>query len=209
VDDCDPLQRVGAPVLPFRTVRLLLPPGAKGARIETRAPRGSTTVPGFWEVEYGRVPLTTPAIEPVESMSPAIADAPDAAIYASDAPYPTAAVDLVSVQRLAGYAIAFLRVYPVRYLPARGELQFTPELEVLLTIEPDQAEPTTPSTASTPTPIESRMGPHEIAVLTPKRNATPIPALDPALAPDPCGRARGRELDLRRLSLRACPFTEA
>jgi len=152
VDDCDPLQRVGAPVLPFRTVRLLLPPGAKGARIETRAPRGSTTVPGFWEVEYGRVPLTTPAIEPVESMSPAIADAPDAAIYASDAPYPTAAVDLVSVQRLAGYAIAFLRVYPVRYLPARGELQFTPELEVLLTIEPEQAEPTAPGTRLRPQP---------------------------------------------------------
>jgi hypothetical protein len=59
-------------------------------------------------------------------------------------------------------------------------------------------------------------GPHEIAGLSPKRNAVPIPALDPAPAlARPWGsraragsRARGWELNLQRLASRACPLAE-
>jgi hypothetical protein len=53
---------------------------------------------------------------------------------------------------------------------------------------------------------------HEITVLSPKRNVVSIPALDPALDPALAllwgSRARGWELNLRRLSSRACPFAE-
>jgi hypothetical protein len=131
-------QRVGAPVLPFRTVRVLLPPGGRVSTLEARAGQGPLRIPGTFQVEPGRVPQTTPALLD-ERM--AVMDAPDPAIYGSDQPYPSAEAELASVQRLAGYDLAFIRVYPVRYVPAKGELLFTTQLEIVITIEVQSPEP--------------------------------------------------------------------
>ncbi|HOC00116.1 MAG TPA: C25 family cysteine peptidase [Verrucomicrobiota bacterium] len=141
MDGCDVAQRVGAPVLPFRTIRLLLPPGGRVEKVEALAPQPATTIPGTWQVDYGRLPVTTPSVRMLDL---ARADQPDPTIYGSDGLYPAVGAELVAVQRLAGYDLAVIRVYPVRYRPARGELQFTPSLQVVLTPKAESAQPQPP-----------------------------------------------------------------
>jgi hypothetical protein len=138
---CETLYRVGEPVLPFRTVRLALPPGTAVASVEAQAetpPLLSFVQP---PVEFGRLPTRTPggAAAPATEAS---LDRPDATIYLSDAPYPAASAELTSIQRLGGYDIAFVRVYPVQYQPLSGQLAFTAKLRVTLALAaPDAATP--------------------------------------------------------------------
>jgi hypothetical protein len=65
------------------------------------------------------------------------AGAPDPAIYDSEVPYPATRAELVSVQYLAGHAIALVRAYPVQYVPLRGELLYTSRLAVEWTLVPE------------------------------------------------------------------------
>lgn len=138
VVDCDTLQRVGAPLLPFRTVRLLLPPGARVGKIETQLPQSITTVPGIWKVDYGRMPVSTVGSN-VKKLTIATTEGPDPTIYESDQLYPPVRAELASIQQMAGYTIAFIRLYPIQYAPTKGELIFAPELTVELTMDPNAA----------------------------------------------------------------------
>ena len=138
VAGCETLQRVGAPLLPFRTVRLLLPPGARVGKIEARLPQGATALPGAWRVDYGRMPVST-ADSKARGLTAASMDGPDPAIYESDQPYPSVRAELASLQRMAGYVIAFIRLYPIQYTPAKGKLIFAPEVTVELTVDPNAA----------------------------------------------------------------------
>ncbi len=141
VDDCDLLQRVGAPVLPFQTVRLLLPPAERLVSLEVDLLQPPATIPLLGQVEPGRMPRVTAVDGNVGT--PGL-DVPDPAIYSAAAPYPAAWAELASVQRLAGYDLAFIRVYPVRYAPALGELHFAPRLRVTITTEASTASPPSP-----------------------------------------------------------------
>jgi hypothetical protein len=124
------------------------------ASLEARTLQGPVTIPGTWRVEYGRVPLTTPVAEPGNG---AMADGPDSTIYSSDQPYPAVGAELAAVQRLAGYDIAFIRLFPLRFIPAKGELVFTPQLRVAVTLE---AKPAEPKAGAPPLRIQTRARDH-------------------------------------------------
>jgi len=147
VPGCETLQRVGAPLLPFQTIRLLLPPGGEVDKISVRLPGGEQVVPGNWRIEYGRMPVASPSGGSARPAAGA-ADGPDPAIYESDQPYPPARAELASVQRLGGHTIAVIRLYPVQYWPTLGRLEWTRQinLEVLLTstASPAKGQPAPP-----------------------------------------------------------------
>ena len=129
---CEHLRRAGAPLVPFRSIRLVLPPDHQIGTLEVRPLVEPITIAIAEPMEYGRIPEATAAGNAVRV---AAVDGPDAEIYTSGQPHPADWVEQVSLQRMAGYQIALLRVFPVRYLPPSGHLLFAPQLEVRLTTE--------------------------------------------------------------------------
>lgn len=80
-------------------------------------------------VEYAGQPHEHPAVR----RNP-FASGENRLIYTSDAAYPASAAEVISVQRLAGCDIALVRLFPVRYKPASGQLLFTSEVTLRLNL---------------------------------------------------------------------------
>jgi len=131
---CAALQRSGKPLVPFKTVRLALPPHSRITRISAIAKIDPVSLPGKWKLEFGRAPRT---IRKSQETSNDSSGSPDADIYQSNNRYPSDRVALMSVQQLAGYDVAVLRVFPLQYLPAAGSIEFTPELDIHIAVSPD------------------------------------------------------------------------
>lgn len=113
----------GEPLLPTRGARILLPPGEAVVGVEVilgpmeALPGEHLVAPG--QMEY---PLSLPGThEPVR---------PNPAIYESSAPFPPQAAVHVTTERVRGYDIAFVRLYPVEYAPARRTLSYCRSLEL-------------------------------------------------------------------------------
>jgi hypothetical protein len=112
----------GAPILPFRLARILLPYGVQVAGVEVVTGEG-VTLDGAYRVEPGQewVPI---------SAAPGEATPPDPAIYESADLFPGVFYTRLSVQRLSGYAVLLLKLYPVQYVPRTGELTYYQRLTV-------------------------------------------------------------------------------
>ena len=123
VPDCSVAAQPGAPQIPFRTVKLLLPAGTSVSSVTAEPLSGPVVLSDSAKIDFGRVPR-----------SPAVSfdgvDEPDPVIYSSTDWFPAAAAELVSVQRMDDCDIAIIRLYPVRYAPVPGSLIFTPDLRV-------------------------------------------------------------------------------
>lgn len=129
VAGCEVSQSVGEPLLPYKTIRFLLPPEGKVISVKGVA-QGMRAIQGFWTVDYGRFPKS-----PSLSQELLAASEPDPDIYRSEMPFPQHRVETASVQRMNGYDVALVRVYPVQYRPLRGELTFAPVVEVTVSVE--------------------------------------------------------------------------
>lgn len=138
VANCEQLHRVGEPAMPFLTARLLIPPGYSVQKTETVSPHDATLLPGNWRVEFAGQALARQG-RGKGDLGPGL----NRFIYNSDNPYPTSDAQLVSVQRMAGFDIALVRVFPVRYRPSSGRLEFNPEVNLRLTLAqaPTNSEP--------------------------------------------------------------------
>lgn len=139
VRGCLTYQKVGAPILPFRTARVLLPPGHGldgGALTSLQEPQVlDLTRP----LAFGRTPLPL-GIDDHPAVKRAAGDKADLAIYSSDTPYPAKPVEVISTQRMSGYDIAVLRIFPAQYVPSEQHLLFSPQVTLELTLAPRQAK---------------------------------------------------------------------
>jgi hypothetical protein len=130
IPGCSALQIIGEPSLPFITAKILLPPNSSIRTVEATAESEPELLDGSWVVEWGLTPVPSPgnasaALEPAE-------DLPNAATYQSDLPYPAERAQIASVQRMAGYDLALLRLFPVQYRPASGRLFFAKKLRLTI-----------------------------------------------------------------------------
>ena len=113
----------GAPVLPYRTGYVLLPYGSEAADVSVTAAQW-VALPGTYRVEPGRKPV------PLSSKGPIARTPPNPAIYSSSAPFPAQPWGPISVQRWRGHAIVVANLFPVRYLPAAGIVQWCNRLRI-------------------------------------------------------------------------------
>ena len=124
VAGCSAAGRAGEPALPFRTARILLPPGyaVTGARAVLVQP--ARPIDARQQVEFGRTPIPFGPDGRLRTLALAAAakDKPDSRIYGSARAYPSSRVELVSVQSVRGYQVAILRVFPVQYVPPKKQL---------------------------------------------------------------------------------------
>jgi len=136
VPECAAWSSPGQPVLPFRTLRLALPPGLTATALTARASSPRVTLAGAWQLELGRVPSAYAAAAPASSVSSA------ASVSSADSahsPYPPRLAELLSVQRMSGYAIAIVRVFPLQYTASSQRLDFTSAVTVTLALAPARA----------------------------------------------------------------------
>ena len=124
---CDVLHAEAQPRLPYRTARIVLPPGARidAVAVEALAPVKILSLAK--PIDYGRPPIPLGIDDPVARLH-AEQTMPDPSIYGVDAPYPQRRAELLSVQRLHGFDVAIVRLNPVQYLPVSGQLLFVPEM---------------------------------------------------------------------------------
>jgi hypothetical protein len=127
---------VGSPALPASGAWILLPLGAEVQSVDVIAGE---------RVLLGSGLLVEPVALPYRLMDGPQAAAlptPDQAVYASADVYPAAAFQEIGTQSFRGYQILVLRLQPVEYIPATGELFYTPSLQVVVeTAETSKVSP--------------------------------------------------------------------
>ena len=118
----------GEPVLPFKTLNILLPQGKTVQSIEVTG--NQIHLLGEYHVEAGQEPV------PVGSKSK-YRTPPDPAIYKSMNPFPGKMSTEVSIQELRGYRILILNLYPVQYIPKAGKIFYLDSMNVIVNTAPE------------------------------------------------------------------------
>ena len=115
----------GAPVVPFKTLKLLIPYGEELA--------GVKVIHGERREIIGRY-LIEPTQEqyPLSKMDEAEPTLPDPLIYESDDIYPSVPCGDAFIQKKHGYTILILNLFPVEYSPKSGKLAYYTEMAVEL-----------------------------------------------------------------------------
>jgi hypothetical protein len=115
-DETYPAGKLGSPMLPFRGIEILLPPGeaVSGVEIEKSDP---VTLEGFYQL-YPQQP-----VRPFSDPGP-VEFRVDSAIYESDIPLPGNLAPALSTHYANGISIAVGSFTPVTYVPATGTVTY-------------------------------------------------------------------------------------
>jgi hypothetical protein len=117
----------GAPVLPLKTIKILIPQGKKYQSIDV-VPGNRRMMKGKFKVEYGSMPT------PISS-KPTVTVRPNPRIYSSTGPFPKSLFSNVLEQHLRGYDILLVTLHPVQYFPKTGELFYFESMTVNINLK--------------------------------------------------------------------------
>lgn len=139
----------GMPVLPFKTVKILIPQGEHVQDIDI-VTGNKVVLKGFFNIECGQTPVPI-SFNPspdrlVYSDNKTVETMPNQSVYASTKPFPGKLYSQVSIQELRGYKILILNLYPVQYTPKIGEISYFEEMKVIVTTTPISILPTAKTT---------------------------------------------------------------
>ncbi|MCK4758009.1 MAG: PD40 domain-containing protein [Thermoplasmata archaeon] len=116
----------GAPMLPVKGAKILLP---QGRTLDTINVTGDgITLTGTYNIYPGQESVSLREIPEFTE--------PNATIYSSFDPYPGRLYDYVSIQGFRGYPILILSLSPVQYVPATGTISYYEHLTVNITTKP-------------------------------------------------------------------------
>jgi hypothetical protein len=118
----------GQPLLPASGARILLPCGTEVADVQVIADEWILVGQGY-RIEPGARPVP---LRP--DVAQALPPVPDPVIYGSNEPFPPASGKRIGIHAFRGYQILIVKLRPVRYLPASGELYYAPHLTVQVTL---------------------------------------------------------------------------
>jgi len=123
---CPKAGNVGEPALPATGAHILLPYGVEVESIEILPGERVALGSDFYIIPNSeQAKLTEP---PTEVILPV----PDAEIYASDQPFPGELFENIGLQGFRGYQILILKLQPVQYVPASGELYYYTGMTVVV-----------------------------------------------------------------------------
>jgi hypothetical protein len=127
MEDLENFGEAGKPMLPVKTVRVLVPIGKEVQSIMITG-KNKTRIKGNYLIE--------PGIEniPVGYKGVINAAKPDPEIYSSDLPYPGKTHKEDGTYKMTGYDIFVLELNPVEYSPNKGEVSYYQAMEVKITL---------------------------------------------------------------------------
>lgn len=116
-------QKVGEPVLPVKTINILLPFDSKVKDIDVLV-GNKITLDGNYFVKPAQKPYPTSYEGEIEITKP------DSRIYDSMDAYPGKLYNIVSRQKVKGYDILIVNLYPVHYVPKLGQIYYYDGMEI-------------------------------------------------------------------------------
>ncbi|MEM0492794.1 MAG: C25 family cysteine peptidase [Candidatus Thermoplasmatota archaeon] len=130
VDGLDTTNNPGKPMVPKKTLRLLLPPDTDIKDVRVYPSSGSEyRLPYSYTIAWGQQPVPLCHIGDVQKT-----DA-DMDVYGSYDRYPGVFYELVSLQYKHGFPVFTINLFPLQYVPKTGEVYFHSSLELDLTLE--------------------------------------------------------------------------
>ncbi|MCD6223050.1 MAG: DUF2341 domain-containing protein [Thermoplasmata archaeon] len=131
LDNLPLLNEPQKPRLPFKPVKILLPPGHRVTSIKILLGERK---------EIGTVSYVEPALKPIpyldgikkDNGSPIVSKALllNFTVYGSLETFPGNFYSVMGVQKFRGYSILLLNLYPIQYIPKTGELYYYPEMKI-------------------------------------------------------------------------------
>jgi|GEM_PF-1635027 len=119
----------GMPVLPFKTVRILIPHGKEIKNIDVIPGKKVFLGKGF-NIEPGQEPY------PLSFKGSLKPTPPDPRVYNSMREFPGVLRSRdFSIQEMRGYRVLILSIYPVQYTPGNGELSYLEEMTVVIKLK--------------------------------------------------------------------------
>lgn len=112
----------GEPVMPFKTVRILLPQGSNLDSIEIIHGK-EISLEGTHKIVFGKTPVPL-------SSNVIAEDKPREEIYSSATHFPETLYSRLPIQNFTGYKIIVLNLYPVKYIPAEGMISYFEDITV-------------------------------------------------------------------------------
>lgn len=122
--------RAGEPLLPYKSISLLLPPGTKAESMEVTR-EGRTEITGFFNLFPAQT--SKPLSEKKQS-----AFQRNEAIYKSSIPYPAESFGVLSTHYLNGFSVAFSSVTPLEYIPSEGKVFYYNKITVKIETVSDE-----------------------------------------------------------------------
>jgi hypothetical protein len=133
-------EKPGVPRLPVKFVKVLLPADASDVSLR------HSVEESVLAQDVTVVPVQPDA--PLNQDRPAFVG-PNAAIYGSDSLFPAKSASLQQVETMRGWRFVTVRVNPVRYVPATGELFLATEVSLVLSYTTSSTRSTTAGAAAT------------------------------------------------------------
>ena len=115
---------IGFPLLPIKTVKILIPQGHDVKTINIVLGKKITLDREFM-IEYAKPQIPIGSNETVEAQ-------PNEEVYSSRNPFPGKLHSVVSTQFLSGYKILVLNLFPVEYIPALGKVSYYERMKVIV-----------------------------------------------------------------------------
>jgi hypothetical protein len=132
IPDCGYTERIGDPKLPVKVFAVLLPPKTDIDSVEV-TPVATAPLVGTYTI----YPVQPPAI--AQNYTEFVE--PNETVYSAASPYPAEIYEDAEVGSLRGYRLARIRLYPIQYTPATGELTFHKTIHVeIKTVLTSEAE---------------------------------------------------------------------
>ncbi len=128
LEGCEFMAEPTKPMLPVLNVQILLPPGATCTGVTART-EGTVAIPGTFTILPAPRPARFSSLEAAEDPQPNVTT------YDSVLPFPREVARLAGVGASRGYRIASVRVAPLSYVPATGELYLHRRIEIAVTTE--------------------------------------------------------------------------
>ena len=138
LDDLACMGGPGEPVIPFKTVRILLPADKIIDDVEV-SPGEKLVLEQSLMIEPGQepVPLSLLDEENLRNIAGYVLDEqinvftePDPVIYNSDDAFPGVIYKEGSIQNCCGYSILILNLFPVQYIPKQGKVFYYKDMTV-------------------------------------------------------------------------------
>ena len=130
-DKCSLIGNPGEPWLPVRYIHILLPPNTRATGIAAKVTE-EVPINGDYYICPTQKPTQISALEPMPFVEP------DQDAYAKESAMPEDTAILVDTVGIRGYSVAIVRINPVAYVPATGQLTLRKKIELSLScIETD------------------------------------------------------------------------
>ncbi|MBU7039061.1 MAG: hypothetical protein HXS52_14125 [Theionarchaea archaeon] len=120
IEDTRVLNEPGAPLIPYRMGTILLPQGTELKDVKVRHTK--PLVQSGFDLPWGQPPCTF-------SDNP-MTVGKNEGIYGTDTPYPGKTLEIVGIQYCRGFALLYIHLFPVQYMPESGSVKFYPNLTV-------------------------------------------------------------------------------